>query len=152
MQMLVYTDSSGCMSASVKKRFLINQGFQRFLSAAGRTAREFKDDPAGLRTLSRFCLKASPSQPIGIFAVADILALRVLRALSGTSLQVGRDVMLIGYDDLDMMSEITQALTTLHQPFREEGRLAARKLIHMINGGQESSVSIPPRLVIRESA
>ncbi|MBU4198381.1 MAG: LacI family transcriptional regulator [Verrucomicrobia bacterium] len=128
------------------------QGFQQFLSAAGRTAREFKSDASGLKSLSRFCLKASSSRPVGIFAATDVLALRVLRALSLTSLQVGRDVLLIGYDDLDLTSEITPALTTLHQPFREEGRLAARKLICMINGGQESSVLIPPRLVIRESA
>ncbi|MCG2660057.1 MAG: LacI family transcriptional regulator [Kiritimatiellae bacterium] len=128
------------------------QGFQQFLSTADRTAREFNDDVSGLRALSRFCRKASQSQPVGVFAVMDKLALRVLRALSGTSLRVGRDVMLIGYDDLDLTPEITPSLTTVHQPFREEGRLAARKLIHMINGGQESSVLIPPRLVVRESA
>ncbi|MFH1969798.1 MAG: LacI family DNA-binding transcriptional regulator [Verrucomicrobiota bacterium] len=128
------------------------QGFQQFLSAAKSKACEFKNDASGLRALPRFCRQASPSRPVGIFAVTDMLALRVLRALSGTSLQVGRDVMLIGYDDLDMISEITPSLTTLHQPFREEGRLAARKLIHMISGAQESSVSILPHLVIRESA
>ena len=129
-----------------------NQGFQQFLSAAKSRTWEFKNDASGLRALLRFCRQASPSQPVGIFAVTDMLALRVLRALSGTSLQVGRDVLLIGYDDLDLTSEITPSLTTLHQPFREEGRLAARKLIRMINGGRESSVLILPHLVIRESA
>ncbi len=129
-----------------------NQGFQQFLSTAARTTRKFKDDASGWSALSRFCLKASSSRPAGIFAVTDVLALRVLRTLSVTALKVGRDVLLIGYDDLDLAPEITPSLTTLHQPFREEGRLAARKLIRMINGGQELSVSIPPRLVIRESA
>jgi len=128
------------------------QGFQQFLSVAKSKAWEFEDDAAGLRALPRFCRQASPSQPIGIFAVTDVLALRILRALSLTSLQVGRDVLLIGYDDLDLTSAITPSLTTLHQPFREEGRLAARKLICLINGGQELSVSIRPWLVIRESA
>lgn len=128
------------------------QGFRQSLSRDGGTVREFKDDASGVKALTRFCRKASSSRSVGIFAVADVLALRVLRALSGTALQVGRDVMLIGYDDLDLTPEITPALTTLHQPFREEGRLAARKLIRMINGGQESSVSISPHLVIRESA
>lgn len=128
------------------------QGFQRFLSVAGRKVHAFGDDASGLRALSRFCRQASPSQPVGIFAVTDVLALRVMRALSETSLQVGRDVLVIGYDDLDLTAEITPSLTTVHQPFREEGRLAARKLIRMINGDQESSASISPHLVIRESA
>ena len=128
------------------------QGFHQCLSATGRTAREFKDGASGLKALTRFCMPASGSRPVGIFAVTDVLALQILRALSVTSLQVGRDVLLIGYDDLYLTSVITPALTTLHQPFREEGRLAARKLIHMINGGRESTVVIPPRLVIRVSA
>lgn len=128
------------------------RGFQQCLAADGRTAQKFSDHAAGLKALVRFCRKASPTQPVGIFAVTDILALRAIRALSTTSLQVGRDVLLIGYDDLDLTCEITPPLTTIHQPFREEGRLAAQKLIRMIYGERESSVMIPPTLVIRESA
>ncbi|MFA5043564.1 MAG: LacI family DNA-binding transcriptional regulator [Kiritimatiellia bacterium] len=128
------------------------QGFQRTIDAAGGATREFNETASDLRALARFCLAASSAQPVGVFAVTDVLALRALRALARTPLRVGRDVMLIGYDDLDLTHEITPALTTLHQPFREEGRLAARKLIRMINGGKASSVSIPPRLVIRASA
>lgn len=129
-----------------------HQGFQQALSATGRPARKFRDDASGLKALIRFCRPASPSQPVGIFTVTDMLAARVLRALSATSHRAGRDVLLIGYDDLDMTAELTPPLTTLHQPFREEGRLAARKLIRMIYGSRESSVMIPPRLVIRQSA
>ncbi|MFH1478015.1 MAG: LacI family DNA-binding transcriptional regulator [Verrucomicrobiota bacterium] len=128
-----------------------NEGFQQFLATAGKSALACQDDASGLRAIFRFCREASACRPAGIFAVTDVLALRIFRALSATSLQAGRDVLVIGYDDLDLTSEITPALTTLHQPFREEGRLAARKLIHMINGGQEASVLIPPRLVIRQS-
>lgn len=129
-----------------------NQGFQQALAAAGHAAREFKNDAPGLRGLSRFCRQASPSKPVGIFAVTDLPALRVLRTLAETSIKVGCDALLIGYDDLEFTPEIMPSLTTLHQPFREEGRLAAHKLILMINGDQESSVSIPPWLVMRASA
>lgn len=143
----------GCRRMAVVGAFAgRNEGFRQELAKAGMTPREFPEEAAGSRVLARFCRDASADAPTGIFAVTDVLALRVMKALSQTSHSIGRNVLLIGYDDLDLTAEVTPALTTIHQPFLEEGRLAGRKLTRMINGEQESSVSIPPRLVIRASA
>lgn len=128
------------------------KGFLQSLSKCGCMAREFGSGPYWLKAVVEFCAKASRARPVGIFADTDLRALRILGALSETRFKVGRDVLLIGYDDLDFASETTPSLTTLHQPFREEGRLAAHKLIALIGGGKESSVTIPPQLIIRKSA
>lgn len=128
------------------------KGFHSALADAGRKGNEFNGDPDGLKRLASFCRGGSEDRPVGVFAVTDILALRVMRALSGGDARVGTEVLLVGYDDLDLTGETTPSLTTIHQPFREEGRMAARKLINLIYGGKEDPVLISPRLVARESA
>ena len=90
--------------------------------------------------------------PIGIFATTDVVACAVLRLLRDLALTPGREALLIGYDDQFLTGHLLPALTTVHQPFRDEGRLAARKMIRLIYGGEEVSESVAPYLVIRETA
>jgi len=110
---------------------------------------KFPEDESGLRELVKFC--KSCAKPVGIFAVNDKLALTIIRSLRDAGLTVGRDALVVGYDDLELAAESDPPLTTIHQPFREEGRLAARKLINLIYGETEQSALISPRLVARES-
>lgn len=124
-------------------------GFEEKLTAARYSTAKFSEDQSGLRKLVKFC-KSSP-KPAGIFAVNDKLALIIIRSLRGAGLNVGRDALVVGYDDLELAADADPPLTTIHQPFREEGRQAARKLINLIYGETEQSVLISPRLVARES-
>jgi len=124
-------------------------GFEEKLTAAGCSMESFSEDAGGLRELVKFCRSAA--KPVGIFAVNDRLALVIIRSLRGAGLVVGRDVLVVGYDDMEMANESDPPLTTIHQPFREEGHLAARKLINLIYGETEQSVLVSPRLVARES-
>ena len=48
-----------------------------------------------------------------IFVSADIIALGVLKALLRSDKKVGKDVFLIGYDDIDTSSIVSPALTTI---------------------------------------
>ena len=107
---------------------------------------------AGLKELVRRCRRATAARPVGVFAVTDFLAMRVMRALGGTGRTVGREVLLIGYDDLDAAAETDPPLTTVHQPFREEGRVAVAKILGTVYGRSEESAVIPVRLVVRETA
>ena len=125
-------------------------GFREALAAQGATAVAFESGPNGLEKAAAFC-RRGPG-PAGVFAVADALALRLIRLLQNRALRVGREVLVVGYDDLELAVEVSPALTTVHQPFRDLGRLAARKLIGLIYGKEESSVWLPPRLVVRETA
>lgn len=126
--------------------------FMEDLGSAGCRAVRFQTNRTGLDNLVRYCGRATAEQPVGVFAVTDLYAMQVLRALANVPGRVGREVLLVGYDDLDLTAETIPPLTTIHQPFREEGRLAARKLINLIYGKDETSVLVSPRLVIRESA
>ncbi|MDD2706949.1 MAG: LacI family DNA-binding transcriptional regulator [Verrucomicrobiae bacterium] len=134
-----------------------NTSFLETLEARGKTAKAipkdpFEEGPEGLAEVVEFCRGATESQPAGVFAVTDDLALRVIREFAATPLRIGREILLIGYDDLELTSLMTPALTTLHQPMREKGRLAARKLINILYNRPETSTILQPRLVIRDTA
>jgi len=125
-------------------------GFAAAMSAAGRDFAWFPGDAAGIAGVAG--LAASTTGRIGIFAASDQLALQVMRAIRPTGRVLGREALVVGYDDLDLAAEADPPLTTIHQPFREQGRLAAKKIINLVYGKEEVSEQLVPRLVIRESA
>jgi LacI family transcriptional regulator len=64
----------------------------------------------------------------------------------------GKDVVLTGYDDLELSALLTPPLTTINQPFYKQGYRAVNKLINMIYGNTESNEAIKSFLVKRETA
>ena len=97
-------------------------------------------------------LLAASDRPTAIFAACDILAIGVMRACHEKNLRIPEDVAVVGFDDLTLLDCISPALTTVHQPAFEIGRLAAEKLIDYIESEKlpESSV-LDARLVVRDS-
>ena len=68
-----------------------------------------------------------PDPPSAIFAASDLQAIGVLKAAERLGLRVPEDVAVIGFDDVDL-AEIV-GLTTIRQPLREGGALAADLLL-----------------------
>ncbi len=75
--------------------------------------------------------------PTAIFAVSDEVAMGVLYAARDHGLKIPRDLSLIGVDGHDYAYLFD--LTTMAQPVRDQGRIAARLLMEQIN-------TIGPRL------
>jgi LacI family transcriptional regulator len=65
-------------------------------------------------------------RPTAIFAQSDLLALGAISALRAHGLRVPDDVSIIGFDDIPVAQVFDPPLTTLRQPMREVGQLAAR--------------------------
>jgi len=70
-------------------------------------------------------------------------------------LRVPDDVSVVGFDDIESAAYQNPALTTVRQPLREMGRIAAETLLGRIrrpvadpHGGE---TMVEPKLVIRES-
>ena len=59
----------------------------------------------------------------------------------------------IGFDDIDSAAYQNPSLTTVRQPLREMGRLAAKTLLEKISRGDDSALNIrlEPELIVRES-
>jgi DNA-binding LacI/PurR family transcriptional regulator len=77
-----------------------------------------------------------------------------MNAAIDAGLRLPEDLSVVGFDDIPAASWVSPRLTTVHQPIREKGRLAATRLIDAIDsdGGREPSRELlPTRLVVRGS-
>lgn len=107
------------------------------------------DPDAGRRGAS--ALLSLPTPPTAIFATNDFSAIGVLGVLRESGLQPGRDVAVVGYNDISICSELTVPLTTIHSPHREIGTRAAEMLLAVTHGLPVSSMALTPTLVVRDS-
>ena len=97
-------------------------------------------------------LEMSP-RPTAIFAASDMLAIGVLSAARKMSLNVPRDLSVIGFDDIEFATHTEPPLTSVAVPEKEMSRMA----IHMIKQLINKEIS-PPRtfcldtqLIVRKS-
>jgi DNA-binding LacI/PurR family transcriptional regulator len=89
-----------------------------------------------------------------LFAHSDLIALGAIRQLRDGGLRVPDDVSVVGYDDLPVADYVEPALTTVHQPMREVGALAAGFVLDQLAGGSAPALEahlLPAVLVARQS-
>lgn len=90
--------------------------------------------------------------PSAIFCVNDLVAVgvqRALRLLGGTALL--ESVAIVGYDDIDIASELAVPLTSVRQPTHEMGYRAADLLLAP-DDDRVDQVVFTPELVVRVSS
>lgn len=87
--------------------------------------------------------------PTGVLAGTDLLALGALTALDVRNLRAGRDVSVVGFDDIPRAA--AAGLTTIRQPGRQKGRVAGRLLLDPPDDPADRRVTLPTELVKRES-
>jgi DNA-binding LacI/PurR family transcriptional regulator len=95
-------------------------------------------------------LLALPSPPTAIFAASDLQAIGVLKTAERLGVRVPEELAVIGFDDVDL-AEIV-GLTTIRQPLREGGALAAGLLLAAIEGRPAASVEQLQALTVIERA
>jgi LacI family transcriptional regulator len=88
-----------------------------------------------------------------IIGYQDIVALGVIRALQDLGLQVGKQVAVIGFDDVPEAVDSSPSLTTVSVPAREIGRVAGELLTSRMRGDPSppKKVILSPKLIVRES-
>ena len=90
-----------------------------------------------------------------LFAFNDISAMGAIRALREAGMRVPDDVSVVGFDDIQSAAYQSPALTTVRQPLREMGRIAAETLLRRIrrvgpdSQGRERMVA--PELIVRDT-
>ena len=87
-------------------------------------------------------------RPTAVFAANDSMAIGALRAFREAGLEVPRDLALAGFDDIPVAEYVTPALTSVHVPIHEMGRLAVGLVLE---DGPARAVTLATRLVLRES-
>jgi DNA-binding LacI/PurR family transcriptional regulator len=97
-------------------------------------------------------LLSRPVRPTAVFCYNDLSAIGALRAARVAGLQVPRDVSIMGFDDLPIAPYVDPPLSTVHQPRRRMGELAAQNLFTLIEGSSvDSTQLIRGELIVRES-
>lgn len=88
-----------------------------------------------------------------LFAFDDASAIGAIRAFLDAGLRIPEDVSVVGFDDIQNAAYHNPRLTTVRQPLREMGRIAARVLLERINAPDldDSFVVVAPELVVRDS-
>ena len=90
-----------------------------------------------------------------LFAFNDISAIGAIHALQEAGLRVPEDVSVIGFDDIASAAFHNPPLTTIRQPLREMGRLAAEALLQRIEKGADAPypelLTARPELIIRQT-
>lgn len=89
-----------------------------------------------------------------LFAFNDISAMGAIRALREAKLHVPNDVSVVGFDDIQSAAYQIPALSTVRQPLREMGRIAAETLLGRIRSTEpqrDGEIMVEPELMVRET-
>jgi len=93
-----------------------------------------------------------------VLAFDDLTALGVIRGLRDAGLQVPQDCSVVGFDDILPAAVATPGITTIHQPLREMGLLAAEWMLEALKARELGTEQPPhlqmstPEIVVRTSS
>lgn len=94
-------------------------------------------------------------RPTAIIASSDVMAFGAMQAAQRAGLMVGKDVALIGFDDIPTAAHTNPPLTTVRQPIYDIGVQLVDILVKSISndeGARALSRLIEPDLILRDSA
>ncbi len=127
---------------------------ERFIS--GGTATEdapgYSTEKLGYEAMKR--LLVLPNRPTAIFARNDFTAIGAMSAIKESGLRIPQDVAIVGFDDIPMAVHTSPPLTTIRQPTRRQGSIAAESLLKRIESNEplkrEEKV-LECELIVRDS-
>lgn len=101
------------------------------------------------------CLLKRAKPFTALLAFNDISAIGAIRALREVGLRVPEDVSVVGFDDIQSAAFQNPPLTTIRQPLRRMGQLAAAAVVEQIDTPGRpvaaNSIVVEPELIIRGS-
>lgn len=95
-------------------------------------------------------LRSRPA-PDAVFAFSDTAAMAALGAFKSRGLIAPRDFSLVGYNDIPPAAHFSPAITTIEQKTDVAGSLLVEKLMQLVDGARPRSVTLPTRIVVRET-
>jgi LacI family transcriptional regulator len=107
---------------------------------------------SGSEAMKKFL--ALHERPTAVFASNDLMALGAWDAIEEAGLTVGKDIALVGFDDITEAFTPPYSLTTVRQDFRTISVEAARLLIDKIQSGGNwtpKQMLVPTQLITRQS-
>jgi DNA-binding LacI/PurR family transcriptional regulator len=131
------------------------ESFQRLLQIRGLSEGYIEDSEltqeSGYEALKRLLSRAP--DVTAVFAAADIVALGALSAARDLDINIPRRVSVIGFDNIELASVVTPALTTIHVHKTWMGSIGVRQLLYRAKEPLQPKITIAvsTKLVERDS-
>ena len=92
-------------------------------------------------------------KPSAIFAVSDLLAISVINRLHEMGIEAGKDIGVIGFDNITMCEMMRPKISTVEQPCEKMGELVITKLIENIHSEHKDNkyYTVKHSVILRES-
>ncbi|KPG93258.1 LacI family transcriptional regulator [Pseudomonas sp. RIT-PI-q] len=91
-------------------------------------------------------------RPQAFFAVNDFLAIGLMGAARDKGLQPGKDIAVVGFNDIPLANELIVPLTSVRLQMAQMGRHAVELLLKRIKGEPAESIILAPQLQVRASS
>jgi DNA-binding LacI/PurR family transcriptional regulator len=121
------------------------------LGLDGRVVETPMQHEAALAALTQVLGEPAASRPTALVTSSDYIATAAYAAAESAGLRVGRDVSVVGHDDLGTSRFLAPSLTTVAVDRHRIGVEAATALISRLDGGAPSTTVVPTVLVPRRS-
>jgi LacI family transcriptional regulator len=88
-----------------------------------------------------------------LFAYNDLSAIGAIWAFREAGLRIPEDISVVGFDDIPVAAFTHPGLTTVRQPLKQMGQIAAKTVIEQIEGKAKyvPEIVVEPELVVRRS-
>lgn len=109
------------------------------------------DFDMALTATTRMLLATNP--PNAIFTVSDVYAAAAIKAASLAGLEIPRDIIITGFDNVDISQTTNPSITTISQPKYQLGYTACELLIEKLQNPETlpQQILLNTELIIRES-
>lgn len=77
-------------------------------------------------------LLSLPNRPTAVFARNDFTAIGAMSAVKEAKLRIPQDIAIVGFDDIPLAVHTSPQLSTVRQPMRRQGQIAAEMLLRRI--------------------
>lgn len=119
------------------------------------TSQLTEDDPSPLPGYKAAKQLLQRNRPFtALLAYNDISSIGSIRAIREAGLRVPEDISVVGFDDIREAAYHVPSITTIRQPLKAMGEMAAQTIVERIEGRTDppSQIAIEPDLVVRESS
>ena len=92
-------------------------------------------------------------KPTAVFAVSDLLAVAASKKAQEMGLKVGRDISIMGFDNISLCEMFTPSLSTVSQPCHKMGEFVCKKLIENLGGANKDNkyYALGHEVILRDS-
>lgn len=93
------------------------------------------------------------NKPTAIFAVSDLLAISAIHKASVSGVTVGKELAVMGFDNISMCEMMLPTVSTVEQPCAKMGQMVVAKLIENMNSSSKDCkyYTVDHRIILRQS-